>query len=178
MSDTKRQEAPEKEQKEEVVEEDLVTPDRARVWEDSLGRLCISVDGREFTDLRVRRIFPLTKKADYVSFLDKDGKETVMLAHPRKLDKASREVLDRALERMYYVATITRVDSITERMGISQWQVQTDRGYARFEVVDRLTIRKLQGGRVALTDADGNRFAIKNIAALDPRSQDLIHSEI
>ena len=178
MADREAQGEPKHEEKEEVFGERLVTPDRVAVWEDGLGKLCIRIDGKEFRDLRARKVFPLTGKADYVSFQNKDGKETVMLTRPQKLDAKSREVLEHALGRMYYVATITRVDSITERMGVSQWQVQTDRGYAIFEVVDRRTIRRLRGGRVALSDADGNRFEIADVNGLDERSRKLIDSEI
>jgi hypothetical protein len=178
MADRDKREESGQDEKEEVFEERLVTPERVRVWEDSFKKLCISIDGREFRDLRVRRAFPLSGKADYVSFQNKDGRETVLLARARELDEESREVLERALARMYYVATITRVDSVTERMGVSQWQVRTDRGYALFEVVDRETIRRLPGGRVVLSDADGNRFEIRAVSELDERSQKLIRSEI
>ncbi len=178
MADRKKHEGSRLDEREEVFEERLVTPERVRVWEDSYRKLCIAVDEKEFKDLRACRVFPLSEKADYVSFQNKDGKETVMLAHPHKLEEKSREVLERALGRMYYVATITRVDSITEKMGVGRWEVQTDRGYAVFEVVDRRTIRRLSGGRVALSDADGNRFEIKDVGELDERSQNLIYSEI
>jgi hypothetical protein len=79
---------------------------------------------------------------------------------------------------MYYVAHITRVDSITEKMGVGHWKVMTDRGYAAFEVVDRRNIRRLPGDRVVIADADGNRFEIEDTTELDERSQRLIFSEI
>ena len=177
-ADREKQKESEQDEREEVFDERLVTPERVKVWEDTFKKLCVTIDGKEFKDLRVRRVFPLSGKADHVSFLNKDGKETVMLAHPHKLEGKSREILEQALERMYYVATINRVDSITEKMGVGQWQVQTDRGYAVFEVVDRRTIRELPGGRLVLSDADGNRFEIKDVSELDERSQNLIQSEI
>ena len=178
MADREKHEESRQDEREEVFEERLVTPERVKVTEDSFRKLCITIDGREFKDLRVRKVFPLSGRAGYVSFQNKDGKETVMLAHPHKLERESREILEQALERMYYVATIIRVDSVTERMGVSQWQAQTDRGYAVFEVVDRQTIRRLPGGRVVLSDADGSRFEIKDVSELDERSQNLIRSEI
>ncbi len=167
-----------KNEKEPVFEERLVKPDRVRVWEDSFKKLCISIDGQEFHDLIPRRVFPLTGKCDYVSFMNRDGHETVMLEHPHKLEKKSRHILDEALEKMYFAAVITRVESITEAMGVGKWQVETDRGWAAFEVVDSRTIRKLPGGRVVITDADGNRFEISNLGELDARSQKIVLSEI
>jgi len=155
----------------------LVQPDRVRVWEDEFQILHVSVDGREFNRVRAVRAFPVSGAADYVSFLSEKGKEILLLAHPSKLDKASRRVLAKTLERMYYVAKILRVDAISETMGVTHWQVLTDRGYASFEVVDRQNIRKLPHGRYIIIDADGNRFEIPCIDDLDSHSQSCVFSE-
>ena len=160
------------------LSETLVEPDRVRVWEDEFKRLCVSVDGEERQDVRVRRVFPLSGKADYVSFMNRKGKEMAMIADPRELDPDSRGALAQALGRMYYVAGITRVDSIREKMGVGHWKVQTDRGYAQFEVADRSNIRRLPGGRYVIMDADGSRFEIEDVSLLDARSQALIFSEV
>jgi hypothetical protein len=156
----------------------LVQPGQARVWEDSFRSLHLSVDGKEFSNLHPRRAFPLSGMVDYVSFQDEKDKEVALLAHPQKLDKPSRQALEKALERMYYVAKIVRVDEIKETMGVTHWQVQTDRGYAAFEVVDLQHVRKLPEGRYLIADADGNRFEIGDIRRLDSRSQALIQSEV
>jgi len=154
-----------------------VEPERMRVWEDSLRRLCVSVDGTEYTNVRPRRVFPLSGKAQYVSFLNDKGKEVALLTRPHKLDTESRQALDEALARMYYVAKITRVDSIKEKWGVSHWEVETNRGYAAFEVADRSNIRRLGGGHIMITDADGNRFEIEDLSQLDERSQALVFGE-
>ncbi len=154
-----------------------VQPDGVQVWEDEFHRLHISFDGEEHEGVRPVRVFPVSGKADYVSFLGDDGKEVLLLAHPDKLHEESRRTLCNALEKMYYVAKITRVDAISERMGVTHWRVMTDRGYAEFEVVHRENIRRLPGGRFLITDADGNRFEIEDVSALDIRSRKLIFSE-
>jgi len=158
---------------------DAVQPQRVRVWEDALHVLHVSMDGQVTDNVRPRRAFPISNRADYVSFLDELDKEVCLLAHPHRLDKESRTALDHALARTYYVPRIIRVERITEMMGVSTWHVQTDRGYASFEIVDRRHhIRYLEGGRYMLTDADGNRFEIEDIKSLDPRSQALVYSEV
>jgi hypothetical protein len=154
-------------------------PDRVRVWEDEFHVVHVSIDGETFPRVRPVRVFPISEKGDYVSFLGEDDKEVCLLAHPKRLDKESRKALEHALARMYYVPKITRVDRITEIMGVANWEVMTDRGYAAFEIVDRRHhIRALRDGRYVLTDADGNRFEIEDVSALDPRSQALVHSEV
>jgi hypothetical protein len=154
-----------------------VGPECVRVWEDEFRHLHVKVGDEEFERVRPVQLFPVSEKVDYVSFLDGDGEEVALVRQPGNLDKDSRRALQRALEQMYYVARITRVDSVTEKMGITHWQVMTDRGYAEFEVVHREHIRRLPGGRYLINDVDGNRFEIENVADLDPRSRGLIHSE-
>lgn len=156
----------------------VVQPDDMRVWEDSFNVMHISVRGEEFGDVRPRRVFPLSGKADYVSFLGEKNREVALLAHPQGLDKQSRDCLFAALGKGYDVSRILRVDGLKEEMGVSQWNVLTDRGYAVFEVAERHSnIRILPAGRYAITDVDGNRFEIEDIAALDIRSQRLVASE-
>lgn len=156
----------------------LVAPDHVRIWEDDFKVLHVAVGDETFADVRPRRVFPLSSKADYVSFMSDKGKEVLLLARPPKLDRKSRRVLEHALARTYYSARILRVYEIKESMGVSHWKVLTDRGFAAFEVVDRNShIRCLPPARYLIMDADGNRFEIENLADLDAHSQAEVHHE-
>ena len=152
-------------------------PEDVKIWLDEFHVLHVSSRGRTFDNVRPRRAFPLSGKADYVSFLNEKDREVVLLARPRELDSKSQAALEGALERVYYVAKIRRVDSISETMGVSLWQVMTDRGYASFEVTERNSTRKLPGGRLIIVDVDGNRFEVESLEDLDERSQALIYNE-
>ncbi len=156
----------------------LVEAEQAKLWTDAFHILHLKVGEKEYADLHARRVFPLSNMVDYISLLDDKDKEVALLARPHKLDKASRAALEKALDRMYYVARILRVDEIKETMGVTHWQVQTDRGYAAFEVVDLHHVRKLPNGRYLIADADGNRFEIEDVQRLDSRSQKIVQSEI
>ena len=156
----------------------LVEPERVRVWEDDHRLLHVSIDGEEYEDVYPRRVFPLSGKADYVSFMDSGGDEVVLLAHPAKLDRKSRRVLRHVMERTYFAAQILQVYEIKETMGVSSWKVRTDRGFAQFEVVDRNQhIRLLPPARYMITDADGNRFVIEDLRRLDKRSRAEVYHE-
>jgi hypothetical protein len=161
----------------EELSEWVCQPEGVKVWQDEFHILHVSARGKTFDDVRPRRAFPLSEKADYVSFLNEKDKEVVLLVRPRELDAKSRAALEKALERVYYVAKIRRVDSVSETMGVSLWQVMTDRGYASFEVTERNSIRRLPGGRLIIVDVDGNRFEVESLDDLDERSQALIYSE-
>ena len=121
--------------------------------------------------------FPITEIAPFVSFLDTEEREIAMLADPDNLGADSQAALRKALNRMYYIATITEVIEITETMGVGHWRVMTDRGYATFDVVSREQIRELDDGRFVIPDAEGNRFEIPNVNELDEDSQSMVLSE-
>ena len=180
--DPKVKDGEDEEPEQEPFPESPVPAERVRIWEGADRKLCVEVDtGKEteatFEGLTARRIFPLSGKADYISMQGRTDKEKVLLARPAKLDKKSRHALEPALARMSYVAKIERIDSIEETWGVSHWHVQTDRGYASFEVVDRSKIRKIGQGRLVITDADGNRFEVEDVDQLDEKSQALVFSE-
>ena len=154
-----------------------VEPERVRVWEDAFHVLHVSINDATHDDVRPVRAFPISGKADYISFLGEDRKEVALVAHPDRLEPSSREALESALERMYYIPKITRIYSIVEKWGIGHWEVETDRGFAAFEVAARENIRKLPNGRFLLQDVDGNRFEIVSVYDLDKKSQYLVESE-
>ena len=156
---------------------ETVGPERVRVFRDDFDVLHLVVDGETHADVRPLRLFPVSGKVDYVSFVTRERKEVCLLSNPDGLDEASRKALEDALESMYYMPKIRRIDSIREIWGISHWETQTDCGYATFEVVNREQIRRLPNGRFIIQDADGNRFEIEDINTLDPRSRMLVHSE-
>jgi hypothetical protein len=155
-----------------------VPPDHVKIWVDEFHQLHVAANGQEYVDVRPVRIFPISSKADYVSFLDDKRKEVLLLRNPHKLDKGSRQALDAAFSHIYYCPKITRVDSVTESMGITRWEVMTDRGYAKFELTDRDHFRKLPGRRLIMQDPDGNRFEIEDLAKLDKKSLEIIQSEL
>jgi hypothetical protein len=164
--------------RERVARDWLIMPDRVRLWEDEFHVLHISVDSVEFHDVTPRRVFPLSGKADFVSFVGEDDKEVVLLSHPSRLDKESRSCLEKALGRMHYTPKILRVDEISEAMGVGLWKVLTDRGYAVFEVAERNRhIRTFPNGRYVISDVDGNRFEIENVNELDAKSRKVVDSE-
>ncbi|MCX7014909.1 MAG: DUF1854 domain-containing protein [Candidatus Sumerlaeota bacterium] len=170
---------PEREE-EQADDSDLVRAipaEQVRVWEDHLHMFHVRVDDQTFDDVRAVGLFPVSGMAGYVSFMDETGKEVVLLKDPENLDETSREALEKALDRMYYVAQILRVLRITENHGISRWETLTDRGFAVFEVLNRETIREPSPGRYLITDADGNRFEIRDVAELDAQSRAFVASE-
>ncbi len=132
---------------------------------------------QQFTDVRVRRVFPLSE-SQVVAFCDRNGEEIGVLWDPSGLDPASRQVLEQELERAYFVPRITKIKSIKDDYGVSKWDVETDRGPRRFDVGSRYDIRILPGRRLLIRDLDGNRYEIPDFEMLDADSRDLLELEI
>ncbi|MCJ7821728.1 MAG: DUF1854 domain-containing protein [Armatimonadetes bacterium] len=163
----------------EVNRVDMVDPGRVRVWRDEFHRLRVQVDGEaEHVDVKPARVFPISGAADCISFLDEDNKEVLLLKGVSGLDPESRQVLEEDIGRTYFVPKITYIYEIEDSHGAARWEVETDRGYRVFDVRDREDVRVVQGKRVLLQDADGNRFEIKDLSLLDPQSQKLLDNEI
>ena len=103
-------------------------------------------------------------RADFVSFLDGDGQEGLLIRRLEGLDEESRAALEEELRRIYFMLEITRIYTIEDAHGAARWEEETDRGYRVFDVRDREEVRVVESTRVLLQDAHGNRFE----AAADP----------
>ena len=164
---------------EELSRLEIASPERVRIWRDPFRRLHVEVEGEaEHVDVRPAPVFPVSGTANYVSFLDGEDKEVLLLRNPEGLDPDSLRVLREELARAYFVPKITRILLIEDSHGAARWEVETDRGYRVFDVRDREDVRVIGGRRILLQDADGNRFEIEDAAQLDERSRKLLDREI
>jgi hypothetical protein len=133
-------------------------------------------DGSVHPGIRVAPAFPITRPNSFLYLFDSDKKELGLLVDPRRLDRESRDILLAQADQAYFMPHITRIIRVEERMGlgIAQWEVETDRGYSSFEVVSRSESVWFVGrDRIVIRDADGNRYLIEDMSALDKRSRRL-----
>ena len=163
----------------EIARVGIVEAGQVRLWRDAFRRLCVTVEGfATYLDLRAARVFPVSEVADYVSFLGLNDNEAVMIGDTCELDCESRRILEEELTRAYFVPKITHIYEIEDAHGAARWEVETDRGYRLFDLRDREDVRVIEGKRVLLQDADGNRYEVPDVTALDERSRRLIDHEI
>lgn len=136
----------------------------------------VLADGTVHEGVKVIPAFPISRPNQFVHFQDKDGKELGVLVDPRGLDRESREVLLAQADQAYFMPRITRIVRVEERMGtgIARWEVETDRGWNRFDVVSRSESVWFVGkDRIVIRDADGNRYLIEDLSAMDRRTRRL-----
>lgn len=137
------------------------------------GTLRVVIDG-EKCGLRVeaRRAFPLSHERDHISLRDGADKEVGTLRSLDEVPQPARRWLEEQLERRYFLPQVTAIYEIIERFGSSVWDLQTDRG--RVTVSTRQmheAVHEVEPGRFLITDAENNRYEIRDLDALDVKSR-------
>ena len=144
-----------------------------RIGRNTLGELVLEREGEEPRVVKPVRALPLTEPDAWIGLIDEKGKPLHMVPSLKELDPESRALLERELERLYFLPKILQIDQIIEEYGVLRLEVDTDRGPRTFEIRSREHIRFLPDGRILLRDLDGNRYEIPGVDRLDVRSRTL-----
>ena len=132
-------------------------------------------DDRSYRFVRVYRAFPVSDPNRWVAFLDGAGKDIGLIENPEELDEASRRVVAEEIELRYFVPVVCSVLSVREEFGTVYWKVKTDRGETQVIARNlRDNLLELPGGRILVTDVNGNRFQFPDLSRLDPASAEII----
>ena len=117
------------------------------------------------------RMFPFDMPDEFISVLDKDGKEYGVIRSIFDFSDEDSGIIREALERKYLCPEITKIISLKEKLGYSYWEVETDKGRMSFSMHDTYrNIARVSDTRLVLSDVDGNRYSIKDTLALDGKS--------
>jgi len=167
------------------IEDELNTldPKKVRIYKDQFNSLKLKMeDGQEYPEIDAVMEFPLTNPDHFISIIEvkkgKRDKEIGIIEDIKKLDSKSRKVLKSELKRTYFMPQVTKINRLKEFHGLMKFDVETGKGQRTFETKYKEDIRKFSSGRVIIKDADGNRYEIRDYRKLDPRSINLIDSEI
>ncbi len=142
--------------------------------EHRIDRQLWAVEQDEERTVSVRRCFPWSEPARFVSLRDKDDKEVALIRQPESLDAASREVLERALSEAGFVLRIVQIYEVEEEVEIRTWKVETMQGSRTFQTRLDDWPRELPGGGLLIRDVAGDLYHIADRDALDDRSKRLL----
>src|SRR5213592_1028078 len=117
----------------------------------------------------VRRCFPWSEPARFVSLRDDGEQEFALVRDPAELDPASRRVLEEAMVAAGFVFEITRVTAIEEEVEIRHWRVETRQGTRSFQTRLDAWPRPLPHGGLLIRDVAGDLYRVIDPAALDDR---------
>lgn len=155
----------------------VLDPSEVAVRLNERGQLELRLaEGESHADVRVVPAFPISRPGRFVYFRDAEGNDLGLLEEPRRLDRESRDLVLAQADQTYFMPRITRIADVIERpgSGLARWDVDTDRGPSSFEVVSRSeSVWYVGKNRLVIRDADGNRYLIEDLSALDKRSRRL-----
>src|SRR5215472_13667842 len=89
--------------------------------------------GEEQCAVRVRRAFPWSEPARFISLRDAEDREFALVAEPEELDEASRQALEATLAAAGFVFVVTGVSAIEEEVEIRTWRARTRQGERMFQ---------------------------------------------
>ena len=140
------------------------------------GRLVVVLpDGSEHEGVTPVRAFPIAAPAEGLSLVGQDGHELVWIDHLDQLAPAARALIEDELAAREFVPTIERIHRVSSFSTPSIWEVDTDRGPARFTLKAEEDIRRLsERTHLLIASADGVQFRVENVTALDRASRKLL----
>lgn len=141
------------------------------LFRDSLGRLLLSYAGREYSDVKPIRIFPISDPEHWVSLCDADGNEVICLEDLNHLPGQVRQLLLEELGVREFLPIIKKIMGISSRFEPSEWLVETDRGETCFVLNDEDDIHRLSTYRILIIDAHRIRYLIPDMRRLDSASR-------
>ncbi len=138
---------------------------------ESDGTLTLKRDGHDdVRDVRLRRSFPWSREAEFISVRDEKGKEQAMIERLDDLAPDQRKLVEGWLAGNSFIPVIKRVDRVNVDFGYQQWYVESDRGPLSFRVQEREDIRFLPDGRFSIKDVEGNIYTLPRLEKLDQKS--------
>ena len=136
-------------------------------YRNAQGFLALRTNDKDHPRVQVRRALPFTEPGRYVCVTDMDDNELALIEDIAQLSEPQRELIGEELDLRYYYPVVTDIKSIKEKMGTYYFTVMIG-GHEKSAAVKDISknLRQLGGGRVVLTDVDGNRFLIPDVYAL------------
>ena len=145
------------------------------------GLLGLKVKGEDLGRVALVRMFPLRNKENFISvrreIRDRNDSrvEYGVIESLSEFSGNQRELIDRELERRYFVPEITRVVKVKEEYGHTYWETETSAGNRNFTVFDlNSNLLNMGNNRVLLIDVDGNRYIIPDITKIIEKAKRLL----
>ena len=142
---------------------------------DAFGRLNLTdADGKRWEGVEPVRPFPLSCPDQWLSLFGTDGREILLIREPENLPPEIRTLLEDELACREFVPVITKIYDVYADVDPSEWEVETDRGPARFLIENDDDIRRMGDHQAILTDSHGLRYLIPDMRTFDHGSRRIL----
>ena len=156
-------------------EDFLLDPQKVRFSRSERGSLILKLDDEEYTDIKIRRAFPLEESDRYIGVFAAEDQELGTIEDPQQLDDQSHQALRDELDKIYFQPQVLAFNSLDEEFGVLRGQIETTSGPRQLEIRGyRTNVRMLSGSRAVIEDVDGNRYLIANWRALPQRTREIL----
>lgn len=157
---------------EQNAELKYLTPENVQFDLTPNGFVTAKFEGGDFYErVYLNRIFPHDLKEEFISVTDADSNEYGIIKSLDLFDRNTADVIRHELERKYFSAKITKIISVEERFGNSNWMVETPQGMRIMTLKDTFkSIVRVGDDRAIVIDEDANRYEIESLSALDRHS--------
>ena len=146
-----------------------------RLHRDAWQRLVLTEDdGRQHVGVEPIRAFPFSEASRWVALCDSQGHELTLVEDLAALPAETRQILEEELARRHFMPRIQRIASASAESEPTEWQVETDRGAARFLLASEEDVRRLSPTCLLVVDSNGVRYLIPDVTQLDPASQQVL----
>ncbi|MBM4017161.1 MAG: DUF1854 domain-containing protein [Planctomycetes bacterium] len=155
----------------------FLTPEICRIHLGTHEALHVTVKGeRIYGGVYAAYAFPVAHPDEYIALIHTGGEEEVEIGIIRDLSEfpdADAALVRQALERRYFVHTITGIRRVGWKYGFVNMDVQTDKGPADILIPWRHD-RAFDYGRrgKVLIDVEGNRYLIPDLEELPVRQRE------
>jgi hypothetical protein len=155
----------------------FLTPDMCRIHLGTHDALHVTVKNeRIYGGVYAAYAFPVRHPEAYISLLHTTSDEEIEIGIIRDLSafpEADAMLVRQALERRYFVHTITHIHHVGWKYGFVFLDVETDKGHAEFLMPWRHDRAFDYGSRgKVLIDVDDNRYLIPDLDSLATRERD------
>jgi|SRR6516165_3054111 len=139
---------------------------------DAWGRLVMTdAGGRRHIGVEPVRGFPVSDPRHGIALCDAEGRELLWIDDLDALPVPVRRVIEDDLARREFMPVLRRILQVSAPVDPSEWDLETDRGRTRIVVNSEDNVRRLDGQRAMVIDAQGVRYLIPNIRGLDAASR-------
>jgi hypothetical protein len=139
------------------------------------GKLILTLeDGTAHEGVIPVRAFPITAPRQDISLVSSDGHELIWIDTLDSVPGELCKTIEAELNSREFMPEIQRIVSVSSFATPSIWEVETDRGIARFILKGEDDIRRLAPPALLISDSHGIQFLIRDRSALDAQSRRLL----
>jgi hypothetical protein len=146
-----------------------------RFYRNERGFLGLELGGADHKRVQLSRALPFSDPGRYLCVADMEGKEVAVLESLEDFGEEQRALLEAELGIRYFYPVVTQVKSIKEKMGSYYLDLAIGEYKKTIAVKDiSKNLKQLGGGKIILTDVDGNRFLIPDVYQIQKKSLQML----